>query len=233
MAEQATFAEQAMPLMDSLYSAALRLTRNAADAEDLVQETYLKAYRGFGGFEQGTNLRAWLYRILTNTFINSYRSRKRRPDETELDDVEDLYLYRRLGGLEAATVGRSAEDELMDWFSDAEVKQAVEELPEQFRMAVLLADVEGFSYKEIAEILDIPIGTVMSRLHRGRKALQRRLYEFAASHRLVGSGDGERPIDQAAEEADPVSVGSGRASSSTSTSTSTTTGNDRGESGDE
>jgi RNA polymerase sigma-70 factor (ECF subfamily) len=186
MADQATFAEQAMPFMDALYGAAMRLTRNPSDAEDLVQETYLRAYRGFGGFTEGTNLRAWLYRILTNTFINSYRAKKRRPDETELDEVEDLYLYRRLGGLEAATAGRSAEDELMDWFSEAEVKAAVEALPEQFRMAVLLADIEGFSYKEIAEILDIPIGTVMSRLHRGRKSLQRQLYDFAASRRLLG-----------------------------------------------
>ena len=161
------------------------LVGNPADAEDLVQETYLKAYRGFGGFEQGTNLRAWLYRILTNTFINTYRSKKRRPDETEFDEVEDLYLYRRLGGLEAASVGRSAEDELMDWFSEAEVKDALEALPEQFRMAVLLADVEGFSYKEIAEILNVPIGTVMSRLHRGRKAMQRQLYDFAKARRLL------------------------------------------------
>ncbi len=185
MADQATFADQAMPLMGSLYSAALRMTRNPADAEDLVQETYLRAYRGFGGFQEGTNLKAWLYRILTNTFINSYRSKKRRPDETELEEVEDLYLYRRLGGLEAATMGRSAEDELMDWFTEAEVKQAVEDLPEQFRMAVLLADVEGFSYKEIAEILDIPIGTVMSRLHRGRNRLQKALYEFAVRRGLA------------------------------------------------
>ena len=188
MADQSTFAEQAMPLMDSLYGAALRLTRNPSDAEDLVQETYLKAYRGFGGFEEGTNLRAWLYRILTNTFINSYRAKKRRPDETELDEVEDLYLYRKLGGLEAAMAGRSAEDELMDWFTDAEVKDAVEALPEQFRMAVLLADVEGFSYKEIAEILDIPLGTVMSRLHRGRKAMQKKLFDYATERGIIGRG---------------------------------------------
>lgn len=185
MADQSTFAEQAMPLMGSLYSAAMRMTRNPADAEDLVQETYLRAYRGFGGFQQGTNLKAWLYRILTNTFINMYRAKKRRPDETDLDEVEDLYLYRRLGGLEAATMGRSAEDELMDWFTEAEIKDALEDLPEQFRMAVLLADVEGFSYKEIAEILDVPIGTVMSRLHRGRTRLQKRLYEFAVQRGLA------------------------------------------------
>jgi len=185
MADQATFAEQAMEHMPSLYTAALRMTRNPSDAEDLVQETYLRAYRGFGGFEQGTNLKAWLYRILTNTFINRYRAKKRRPDETDLDDVEDFYLYRRLGGLEEARASRSAEDELMDLFPESEVKDAVESLPENFRMAVLLADVEGFSYKEIADILDIPIGTVMSRLHRGRKALQKRLYEFAAERGLA------------------------------------------------
>lgn len=175
-----------MDFMPQLYSAALRMTRNPSDAEDLVQETYLKAYRSFGGFEQGSNLRAWLYRILTNTFINTYRSKKRRPNETELDEVEDLYLYRRLGGLEAVAASRSAEDELMDWFTDADVKAAIESLPDNFRIPVLLADVEGFSYKEIAEILDIPIGTVMSRLHRGRKALQKQLYDFALEHGLTG-----------------------------------------------
>jgi len=185
MADREGFADQAMELMPSLYSAALRMTRNRADAEDLVQETYLRAYRGFSGFQEGTNLKAWLYRILTNTYINSYRAKKRRPDETELDEVEDLYLYHRIGGLEAALAGRSAEDELLDRFTEAEVKEAIEELPDNFRMAVLLADVEGFSYKEIAEILDIPIGTVMSRLHRGRKALQKRLYEFAVDRNLT------------------------------------------------
>ena len=184
MADQATFADQAMEHMPSLYSAALRMTRSPADAEDLVQETYLRAYRGFGGFEQGTNLKAWLYRILTNTYINKYRAQKRRPDETELDDVEDFYLYRRMGGLEEARASRSAEDELMDLLPEAEVKSAVEALPDHFRLPVLLADVEGFSYKEIADILDIPIGTVMSRLHRGRKALQATLYEFASRRGL-------------------------------------------------
>jgi RNA polymerase sigma-70 factor (ECF subfamily) len=185
MADQAHFSEQAMEHMGSLYTAALRMTRNPSDAEDLVQETYLKAYRAFGGFTEGTNLKAWLYRILTNTFINSYRARKRRPEQTDLDDVEDLYLYRRLGGLEAVAAGRSAEEEVLDHFTDDEVKAAVEALPEQFRMAVLLADVEGFSYKEIAEILDVPIGTVMSRLHRGRKSLQKTLHEFGTKRGLV------------------------------------------------
>ncbi len=194
MADQELFAEQAMEFMPALYSAALRMTRNLSDAEDLVQETYLKAFRSFGGFEQGTNLRAWLYRILTNTFINSYRSKKRRPAETELDEGEDLHLYRRLGGLEAVLASRSAEDELMDWFTDVEVKNALEALPENFRIPVLLADVEGFSYKEIAEMLDIPIGTVMSRLHRGRKSLQKQLYDFALSRGLTGRDT--RPISE-------------------------------------
>ncbi|MGH9075969.1 MAG: sigma-70 family RNA polymerase sigma factor [Acidimicrobiales bacterium] len=185
MADRADFVDQAMQYMASLYTAALRMTRNPAEAEDLVQETYLKAYRAFGSFQEGTNIKAWLYKILTNTFINSYRSRKRRPEQAELDDVEDLYLYRRLGGLEAVAAGRSAEEEVMDHFTEGDVKAAVEALPEQFRLAVLLADVEGFSYKEIADILDIPIGTVMSRLHRGRKALQKALHSFAVQRGLT------------------------------------------------
>ena len=204
MADPAHFADQAMEFMPSLYSAALRMTRNPSDAEDLVQETYLRAYRGFGGFTEGTNLKAWLYRILTNTFINRYRAKKRRPEETEFDDVEDFYLYKRLGGLEAAGAGRSAEDELMDLFPEQEVKDALEALPENFRMAVLLADVEGFSYKEIADILEIPIGTVMSRLHRGRKALQKALYDFAAARGLAPSN---ATASETPEDREPVTRG--------------------------
>lgn len=185
MADPANFADDATPLMSSLYSSALRMTRNAADAEDLVQETYLKGYRAYERFEAGTNLKAWLHRIQTNTYINDYRKKQRRPDETDLADVEDLYLYRRLGGLEGARAGRSAEDELLDLFAEHEVKEAVEKLPDHYRLPVLLADVEGFAYKEIAEILDVPIGTVMSRLHRGRKQLQKQLYEFAERRRLL------------------------------------------------
>ncbi len=176
--------------MGSLYSAALRMTRNPSDAEDLVQETYLKAYRGYGSFQAGTNLKAWLYRILTNTFINSYRARRRHPEETELEDVEDFYLFQRLGGLEAAAAGQSAEDEVLARFTDEAVKEAIESLPETFRMAVLLADVEGFSYKEIAQIMDVPVGTVMSRLHRGRRALQKALHEYGIAHGLVGAQAG-------------------------------------------
>jgi RNA polymerase sigma-70 factor (ECF subfamily) len=187
VADQAHFAEDTEQFMASLYSAALRMTRSPADAEDLVQETYLKAYRGYASFKEGTNLKAWLYRILTNTFINSYRAKRRHPEETELEEVEDFYLFHRLGGLEAAAAGRSAEDVALDSFTDDEVKRAVESLPESFRMAVLLADVEGFSYKEIAEIMEVPIGTVMSRLHRGRRALQKALHEFGMVRGLVAA----------------------------------------------
>jgi RNA polymerase sigma-70 factor (ECF subfamily) len=176
------FERDVLPLLPNLYSAALRLTRNPSDAEDLLQETYLRAFRGFGGFHEGTNLRAWMYRILTNTFINSYRKKQREPVTVQDDDIEDWYLFDRLGesGVEA-----SAESEVLDKIPDEDVQQALEALPDGFRMAVLLADVEGFSYKEIAEILDIPIGTVMSRLHRGRKALQKALWETVRERGLV------------------------------------------------
>ena len=183
MADQQEFATEAMQYAPQLYSAAVRMTRSRTDAEDLVQETYLRAYRGYANFTEGTNLRAWLFRILTNTFINSYRAKQRRVQETDLDDVEDLYLYKRISGIDVAS--RSAEDTLFDLFTDDEVKNALEALPESFRMPVLLADVEDFSYKEIAEMLDIPIGTVMSRLHRGRKAMQRALLDFATERGLL------------------------------------------------
>ncbi len=198
MADRAEFAEQAMQYAPQLYSAALRMTRNPADAEDLVQETYLRAWRSFNTFQEGTNLRAWLYRILTNSFINTYRAKQRRPDETGMDNIEDLYLYRRLNTLDNALGSRSAEDTMFELFTDDEVKQALEELPENFRLPVLLADVEGFSYKEIAEILDIPIGTVMSRLHRGRKGMHKLLYDFASERGLISqsaaSGSDSSPI---------------------------------------
>ena len=183
MADQSDFAQQAMQHAPQLYSAALRMTRSKSDAEDLVQETYLRAYRSFATFTEGTNLRAWLFRILTNTFINSYRAKQRRVQETDLGDVEDLYLYRRVSGLDVAS--RSAEDTLFDLFTDDEVKGALEALPDSFRVPVLLADVEDFSYKEIAEMLDIPIGTVMSRLHRGRKAMHKALLEYATERGLL------------------------------------------------
>ena len=200
MADRADFERDAMGLMSSLYSAALRMTRNPADAEDLVQETYLRAYRGYEGFKAGTNLKAWMYRILTNAYLNEYRKKQRRPAETDLGVVEDLYLYRRLGP-DAGRLGRSVEDELAGLFVDHEVKQAVEDLPDHYRIPVLLADVEGFAYAEIAEILDIPIGTVMSRLHRGRKQLQKQLYSYAERRRLLPD---EELASVGAEVADEV-----------------------------
>jgi len=212
VADQERFADLAMPYMSALYSAALRMTRNPSDAEDLVQETYLRAYRGFGGFRDGTNLKAWLYRILTNTFINTYRAKQRRPSETALEETEDFFLYRRLGGADAAAMQRTPESEVLDAIPEAVVKDAVEALPEQFRMAVLLADVEGFSYKEIAEIMAVPIGTVMSRLHRGRKQLQRSLWDFGRERGLLpdgaddpagnGTGNGRAAADASSNEED-------------------------------
>jgi RNA polymerase sigma-70 factor, ECF subfamily len=187
MADRAAFASDAMQYAPQLYSAAMRMTRNSADAEDLVQETYLRAYRSFATFQEGTNLRAWLFRILTNTFINTYRAKQRRPQESELGDLEDLYMYKRIANINPAS--RSAEDQLFDLFTDDEVKKALEELPDNFRLPVLLADVQDFSYKEIAQILDIPIGTVMSRLHRGRKAMQRRLVDVARERGMIPADD--------------------------------------------
>jgi RNA polymerase sigma-70 factor (ECF subfamily) len=183
MAESAAdFTATALPLVEAMYGAALRLTKNPADAEDLLQETTLKAYQAFRQFEPGTNLRAWLYKILINTFISSYRKAKREPQTVpESDGQDDFSLFDRMsaGGME------TPETIVLDQIPDEEVKKALEDLPEQFRMAVLLADVEGFSYKEIADITDVSIGTVMSRLHRGRKQLQRQLWEFARTHGLV------------------------------------------------
>ncbi len=176
------FERDVLPLLPGLYSAALRMTRDPSDAEDLVQETYLRAYRGFAGFEEGTNLKAWMYRILTNTFINAYRKKQREPVTVQDDDIADWYLFDRIG---AAGVEASAESEVLEKLPDEDVQRALEALPEGFRMAVLLADVEGFSYKEIAEILEIPIGTVMSRLHRGRRALEKTLWETVRERGLV------------------------------------------------
>jgi RNA polymerase sigma-70 factor (ECF subfamily) len=174
------FERDAVPLLNGMYSAALRMTRNPADAEDLVQETFPRAYRGFSGFREGTNLKAWLYRILTNTFINSYRKRQREPVTIPDENVEDWYLFDRLA---ASSAEQSAETTVLEAMPDEDVKAALDALPEGFRLAVLLADVQGFSYKEIADMLDIPIGTVMSRLHRGRKSLEKALWEKVAQGR--------------------------------------------------
>ena len=177
MAEDA-FESEALSYIDALYRTALRMTRSEADAEDLVQETYIRALRFREQFTPGTNLKAWLFRILTNTFINAYRKRARAPETTELDDVDEFSLYRRMSAERPASSSPDPEREFLDGIVSSEVTDALEELPEKFRTTVLL-DVEGFSYKEIAEMLEIPIGTVMSRLHRGRKFLQQRLYDLA------------------------------------------------------
>jgi RNA polymerase sigma-70 factor (ECF subfamily) len=192
VADQANFERDAMQFAPQLYSAAMRMTRNPADAEDLVQETFLKAYRAYHTFEEGTNLKAWLYRILTNTYINKYRKDSRRPSEVDLGAVEDLYLYRNIGSEESAEAARSTEERVLEGLVESDIKEAVEDLPENFRLPVLLADLAGFSYKEIADILDIPIGTVMSRLHRGRKAMEKSLWDYAVKRGLVPEG-AERP----------------------------------------
>jgi RNA polymerase sigma-70 factor (ECF subfamily) len=179
----ARFERDAMPLLDQLYAAALRMTRNPADAEDLVQETYLKAYGAFASFRAGTNLRAWLYRILTNTYINGYRKRQRQPEAQPTEEITDWQLAQ---AAQHTSVGlRSAEMDALDRLPDSDVKDALSQLAEDFRMAVYLADVEGFAYKEIAEIMGTPIGTVMSRLHRGRKQLRDMLTGVARERGLL------------------------------------------------
>jgi RNA polymerase sigma-70 factor (ECF subfamily) len=175
---RALFEEQALPFMDQLYAAGMRMTRNPADAADLVQETYVKAFAAFAQFTQGTNLKAWLYRILTNTFINNYRKKQRDPYQGTIDDLEDW----QMGGATSATLtstSRSAEAEAIDHLPDSAVKDALQKVPEDFRLAVYLADVEGFSYQEIADIMKTPVGTVMSRLHRGRRLLRELLGDYA------------------------------------------------------
>ena len=190
--DKARFTEGTLPLLDSLYASALRMTRNPADAEDLVQETMLRAYRSFDRFEPGTNLKAWMFRIMTHAYINTYRKKQREPKKVSADEIEDFDLYQELKNHDDQ-FSQTPERIVLDALVDTDIIDAIDDLPEQFRLAVVLSDVEGFSYAEMAEIMDVPLGTVMSRLHRGRKALQKRLWELARDRGIVrSSNDGNR-----------------------------------------
>ena len=178
------FHDEVLPLLDSLYGGAWRITRNRSDAEDLVQETMLRAYRAFDRFEPGTHLKAWLFRIMTNAYINTYRKRKREPLKVSQDEVEDFDLYQELKDHDPQ-FSATPESIVLDSLVDSDITNAIDGLREQFRLAVVLSDIEGFTYAEMAEIMDVPMGTVMSRLHRGRKALQKRLWDLAKDRGIV------------------------------------------------
>ncbi len=193
------FEADALPLLDQLYGAAVRMTRNPADAQDLVQDAYMKAYQAFGSFKEGTNLKAWMYRILTNTYINSYRKAQRRPTESSAEEMTDWQLAETA---KHDSVGlESAEVEALKNIPDKRIQDALMSLGEDYRMVVYYADVEGLAYKEIAEIMDTPIGTVMSRLHRGRKQLRSKLKDVAAEHGIVTEAARNKTVQNKLTEA--------------------------------
>ncbi|MDI3329990.1 MAG: sigma-70 family RNA polymerase sigma factor [Micrococcus sp.] len=224
-ARRQRFERDALEYVDQLYSAAMRMTRNPQDAEDLVQEAYTKAYSSFHQYRPGTNLKAWLYRILTNTYINLYRKRQRQPQQAATDTVEDWQMAQ--AAQHTSTGLRSAETEALDHLPDSDVKDALQAIPEEFRLAVYFADVEGFAYKEIAEILDIPIGTVMSRLHRGRKLLRGLLTDYARERGIKV----EDKTRKAAAKRAPAAKAGTSGGAATKTTTSKNTESDAGATG--
>jgi len=181
--KQSLFSTLVEPQLQSLYSTALRMTHNKDDAEDLVQDTMFKAFRALDQFQQNTNFRAWIFRIMVNTFITGYRKAVKQPKKISYDDMEEFFLYNRLD--ENKDLQETSKEEFLDNFFDDDIKEALENLPYQFRLVVLLCDVEGFSYNEIASIIDAPLGTVMSRLYRGRKQLQRYLWNYAKTRGYI------------------------------------------------
>ncbi len=203
------FEDAALPFLDGLYNMAFRLTRNAEDAEDLVQETFFKAYKHYEKFEPGTNLKAWLYRIMKNTFINGYRKRQSQPPQSAFSDIEDS--FETLVASDAGGQAKNPEQEILEKVLDEDVQQALDNLRDDYRMVLLLVDLEGFSYKEAAGILEVPVGTVMSRLYRGRRLLEQTLLTYAQQHGYLRDGEPQKMRTRDATRADASKKSRGKA----------------------